>query len=162
MRHCLQTASHVLSNGRVFRGIQLVRPYGRRYIRISTIPSGTLDDLPAEAPDISNVVSPGAYYLLPSEKSTDDTSGRCQIRGFRWSEFTPFSLLVGIPKPFHTSRHLNWYWGKSRKCELPRAMANSRLSGHHRLSQRFLCKSPSVEHSLAFHFSIRNYLLLVL
>lgn len=125
MRRCLQTASDGLSHGRVFGGLPLVWPCGRRYIRISTIPSGTLDDLPVEAPDISNAASPGTCNLQPSEKSSVDTSGRCQVRGSGRSQFTPFGLLGGVPESLHTSRHLNWYWRKSRKCELIRATAKS-------------------------------------
>lgn len=81
MRHCLQRVPNGLSNGLLFKGIKVVQPCGSRHIRISTIPSGTLDDLPAEALNISNAVSPGAYFSRLFETSTDDddVSGRCQV-----------------------------------------------------------------------------------
>lgn len=61
MRHRLQRASDGLSGALFSRNIKSILPCGRRYIRISTIPSGTLDDLPAEAPNISNAVTPGTF-----------------------------------------------------------------------------------------------------
>lgn len=160
MRHYFQANSNRLSNGRGFKGLLQVRPCRRRYISISTIPSGTLDELRAETPDISNAASPGAYLSPSSQNSADDMSGRCQIRGSGRSEFTPFGLLVGIPEPFHTSRHLSWCWRKGRECELSRVIAYSSFIQYRRLSQGSLCKSPScVEQLFAFHFFIRSCLL---
>jgi hypothetical protein len=55
-RNLLTIASHAFSRPRVSRS---THAFGRRYIRISTIPSGALDEFPADGPDISNAMTPG-------------------------------------------------------------------------------------------------------
>lgn len=63
MRTCLRITPRELTSGLLFKEIRSLQSLGRRSIRISTIPSGTFDDLPSEAPDISNAVTPGIQHL---------------------------------------------------------------------------------------------------